>query len=538
MSVCSFLYSTINPDSLLSVYEVRKNTYSDTEKAEIFSQIGSAYYKVQNFPEAIKFQKMAREIFHSTNNPDKEIDELEKIGVLYSNISIYDESLYYLLEALKIANRQRDIPREYSLMLNIGTTHIEASNYENGLIYLKKCKNYYEKSKGDNDKYKFALYTNLGVVYQHYDLLDTARLYYLNALDICRKSQELNMGGVLINIGDLYALQDSLLLAREYYELAIDHFYKSNDMRGYWHTKYGLARLSIEQGDFPDAITRFDELVAVFEETQDLAYLSQSFLDLSKLYDELGDYKMSLSYYKKYSEINSKISSSDVLMQMAQFEMKYELEIFEQQAELDIEIVKREKQLVLLKWYVFSGILIIGLLIVIVFMTRHRIKKKLLESELKNSQLEQNLLGEEIEFHKRELENFALNIVHKNNLLLSIKNELNELKDVPDNEKNSKARNISMQISQALKRNSDLEKLQERIDKVHFSFIQKLSENFPSLTEKEKRLCVMLKLNLSSKEIAVLNDISEHAVMMARYRMRKRMNMNSEENLVDFLQKL
>jgi DNA-binding CsgD family transcriptional regulator len=95
-----------------------------------------------------------------------------------------------------------------------------------------------------------------------------------------------------------------------------------------------------------------------------------------------------------------------------------------------------------------------------------------------------------------------------------------------------------MQISQALKRNSDLEKLQERIDKVHFNFIQKLSENFPSLTEKEKRLCVMLKLDLSSKEIATLNDISEHAVMMARYRMRKKMNMNSEENLVDFLQKL
>jgi DNA-binding CsgD family transcriptional regulator len=48
----------------------------------------------------------------------------------------------------------------------------------------------------------------------------------------------------------------------------------------------------------------------------------------------------------------------------------------------------------------------------------------------------------------------------------------------------------------------------------------------------------MLKLDLSSKEIAVLNGISEHAVVMARYRLRKKMGVNADENLVDFLQKL
>jgi len=363
-------------------------------------------------------------------------------------------------------------------------------------------------------------------------------LYYLNAYDIAAKSNNSNLGGVLINIGDLYVLQDSLALAEVYYNQALEKFFASDDMRGYWHSRYGLARLRLIQNDFQSAISLYNELIVIFEQTQDLSYLSQSYLDLSDLYESEGDYNLALDYYRKYSEISQKIVSGDVLLQMAQFEMKYQIEMLEQQTALDFELMKREEKLTKLRWYIFSGLLLILLLIVLIFMTRHRIKKKLLESELKNSQLEQSILSEEVEFHRRELENFALNIVHKNNLLLSIKNELNELKDLPDNEKNSKARNVIMQISQALKRNSDLEKLEQRIDKVHFLFLQKLSESYPALTEKEKRLCVMLKLDLSSKEIAVLNDISEHAVMMARYRMRKKMLMHSDENLVDFLQKL
>ena len=91
-----------------------------------------------------------------------------------------------------------------------------------------------------------------------------------------------------------------------------------------------------------------------------------------------------------------------------------------------------------------------------------------------------------------------------------------------------------MKITQSLRRNEDVEKLQKRIEVVHSGFLKTLSLQFPQLTEKENRLCVMLKLDLSSKEIAVLNNITENAVMMARYRMRKKMNLNSEENLVDF----
>jgi DNA-binding CsgD family transcriptional regulator/tetratricopeptide (TPR) repeat protein len=327
--------------------------------------------------------------------------------------------------------------------------------------------------------------------------------------------------------------------AAEYYNQALAYFDQKKDLRGYWHSQYSIAHLAQCRQNYVEAIAIYEKAVDAFAKSEDLSYLSDTYLNLSKIYRATGKPDKALDYYIKYSEIKSKISSGEVLSQMAQLEMQYDLEKMEQKNKLDIALINKEKQIITYRYYIISGLLLIGVLVLITLMYRRNTKKKLIEAKLINAELEQKNLEEEIKYSKKELESFALQIVHTNDFLLSIKKSLHDIKDSKDGDVISqKVREISFQITQSLRRNKDIEKLQERIDLVHSSFMKKLSEQFPQLTEKEKRLCVMLKLDLSSKEIAVLNNISENAVMMARYRMRKKMNMNSEENLVDFLQKI
>jgi DNA-binding CsgD family transcriptional regulator len=162
----------------------------------------------------------------------------------------------------------------------------------------------------------------------------------------------------------------------------------------------------------------------------------------------------------------------------------------------------------------------------------------LAESRLDNVKLEQQHLEMNLNFKQKEMENLALYIMQKNEFLEQIKNDLGILKKTSDPESLTKIKTISLKITQSLRKNKDLEKLQDRIDQVHSDFLENLSKKYPDLTEKEKRLCALLKLNFSSKEISSLNNISENAVMMARYRLRKKMNVSSDENLVEFFQKM
>ena len=75
-------------------------------------------------------------------------------------------------------------------------------------------------------------------------------------------------------------------------------------------------------------------------------------------------------------------------------------------------------------------------------------------------------------------------------------------------------------------------------ERVHDDFFQELKTYFPDLTSKELRLCALVKMNLTNKEIAPILNISLRGVETARYRLRKRLSLDHEENMVEFLEKL
>jgi DNA-binding CsgD family transcriptional regulator len=76
------------------------------------------------------------------------------------------------------------------------------------------------------------------------------------------------------------------------------------------------------------------------------------------------------------------------------------------------------------------------------------------------------------------------------------------------------------------------------VDHTHQEFFNKLRRSFPDLTKNEERLCAMLRLNLSSKEIAALSNISVRAVEMGRYRLRKKLKIPFTTSLIDYLKEI
>lgn len=151
--------------------------------------------------------------------------------------------------------------------------------------------------------------------------------------------------------------------------------------------------------------------------------------------------------------------------------------------------------------------------------------------ELKNANL-----NADIEHKNSELASKAMNLVQKSEMLSSIKEELLRLQATDVISKDSKDfKKLIRTIDKELDIHEDWEQFAVHFDTVHDNFLRMVKERFPDLTPNELKLCAYLRLNLSSKEIAQLMNISLRGVETSRYRLRKKLDLSNEASLYDFL---
>jgi AraC family chitin signaling transcriptional activator len=153
---------------------------------------------------------------------------------------------------------------------------------------------------------------------------------------------------------------------------------------------------------------------------------------------------------------------------------------------------------------------------------------KELESSQKIIKLNNDKLRNDIETKNRELATSTMSIIKKNEFLNTIKSELLEGK-----EKNvSKVVHI---IDKNLNNTDDWKMFQEAFNNADKKFLDKVKDKHPDLTPNDLRLCAYLRLNLSSKEIAPLLNISPRSVEVKRYRLRKKMSLDHNSNLTNYI---
>lgn len=243
-------------------------------------------------------------------------------------------------------------------------------------------------------------------------------------------------------------------------------------------------------------------------------------------------------YHDKYSKTKDSLASEEVINSLQKMQMQFDIERLERDNENEMHLLEKEKKILTQWWVLISGALLIVLVLIVILYRKNKQQKVLVETRLKNSQLEKQSLEGELDYKNRELENFALHLVQKNEFIDSIKVDAKELKSGASEKNQDKINALNLKINQSLVQNKELEKFRDRVDEVNSSFFLLLEGKYPSMTRKERRLCALLKLNLSSKEIATLSDVSEGAITMARYRLRKKIGLKPEENLSVFFQKL
>lgn len=519
-------------DSLLSV--LKSEDLSEDRKAILFYQLGLNNYRTQNYVEAIEYTNKALAIFEKQNDKHRIGKVIEQLGIVYGEFSDYQKSIEYLLDALKIAEETKDTSSINSRNFNIGTTFIEAGNNHKGILFLKKALPYYQKTSQHNIMFLLAVYSNLGVGFKGLGEVDSAMYYYHKSIyyaNVNKKNE--HVGAPLLNIGEIYQNQKKIDKAQKYYTEARDAFKQVNDQRGFWHAKFAMASIYAEQNK-EGAVDLLLEVQNHFKETNDLEYLKKTYNVLSQIYEQRANYSEALEYKKNLINVKDSIASAEIITKINDLDLHYRIEKLQAENRNKYQLLEQEQKISTLYWYMATGFLVLIIILTISRYNRKKSQKRLVEIELRNSELEKKQLSNELEFRNKELETFALHIVQKNDFLQDVKHSLKQIKKVSTDKSLPEINDLNLKITQALKINKELENFRERVDEVNGQFFRLLSLKFPNLTDKEKRLCALLKLNLSSKEIASLNDITEGAVTMARYRLRKKLGLTNEENLIAF----
>jgi hypothetical protein len=190
--------------------------------------------------------------------------------------------------------------------------------------------------------------------------------------------------------------------------------------------------------------------------------------------------------------------------------------------------------------YTFYALLAMLLFIGFEKFNRARLNKqrKQLEAEKERelarqrTEAEREILLLEVDNKNRELSNAALNLIRKNEAMQSLKDEL--LTSAKDTQALDK---IIRHIDEHLEGDHDWEIFEASFNRVHDDFIKRLLLQFPELTPGDLRLAAYLKMNLASKEIAPLFNISVRGVENKRYRLRKKIGLSEEDNLTEFILK-
>ena len=191
--------------------------------------------------------------------------------------------------------------------------------------------------------------------------------------------------------------------------------------------------------------------------------------------------------------------------------------------EQELKLVNAEKEK-LNAQLLFSILLIVisiiaSVIVIKLLRNKHQVEKRLAKERAKA----------EIEIKKKELAVTALQLIEKDKLLEEIKKGLDDV--------NKDGSNSVEKIKSTIKVNSakTWEEFETRFIQVNSSFYESLGNKHKNLSRNELKLCALVKLNFSTKEMAQLLGISADSVNKARYRLRKKLDLQRDENLVTYI---
>jgi tetratricopeptide (TPR) repeat protein len=531
--------------------EIFKSIGDKPHTATTYTNIANTHFYLSDYSKNIEFNNLSLEISVELKDSSGIANTYTSLGNAYLKLGDYPKSLDYFMNSLKIYDGRNDSSRMAGCYNNIAIVYKRQSDIENAMKYYQKAltlSQNFNNTKGEGEANN-----NIGVLYLEADKYQEALTFFENALSSFEIIEyQIGIATVTGNIGQVYLNLNQYDIALNYFDKATIIEQEIGDQEGYSTTLTKIAETYYKLKDFRSAKENAFLCLEISKKIKSLIQQNNIYKLISDIYKAEGNHQKSLEYLELYLSSSNKIFSIEKSREIENIKTLYEVE----KKEIEIkslhqktEILEQENQIQKLNLARnrLLGILI-GVALFIVILTSiflisrqrmkikknkqiHNAKKALMDVEIKNINLEKNKLNSELEFRKKELGNMASHIIEKNNLIEKIEQEVSTIKRDENNNNLASLSSISLELNL----NKNREDFNTQVEELHKDFFYKLSEKYPDLTKNEKKLVALLRMELSSKEISGILNISSKSVDMNRYRLRKKLNLDNEINILEFL---
>ncbi|HXJ99606.1 MAG TPA: tetratricopeptide repeat protein [Gelidibacter sp.] len=527
-------------DSLLTVLP----TISKAKKPALLNRIAEIYWVI-NPDKTIEYASEALQL--ATKFKDKDQEGLALInlcqGYLFNDI--YDKALQYGLESLEI---RKDIGNDYDLaftLRTLGWLYYDIGYFDKALEYHTEVLKIHEKIN-DNQRIAYS-YNSIGLIHESKNNCDLALSFFKRSLELIKDSNNKDrIAETMKNMGICYRKIDELDLAKKHLESSLEIVNEIN----YKHKKvYVLHELAIVHLKLKNYSECFEILKESRMLAQTLSNNNELILENDKImsdyYVATHNYKQAYDYFIKYTEGISEVFTSNKSEKLAEMRILYEAE----RRESEIKLLEQERNLeAQKKRSLLIGSLLLTIIAILIiaglwnnfkkkkaiYLQNHRLSKE----KLKSQALERENLEHKLDFRMTELTNLALFISQRTTIYKDFTKSLKDLKFIDLKQLKKDIDTLIKEYTFKFDFNEDIQRFHSNIENLQSDFLYKIKEKYPNLTDKEIQLAVQVKLKLSSKEISNINNISLNSVEIGRHRLRKKLGLESKDNLVDFLENI
>ncbi len=335
--------------------------------------------------------------------------------------------------------------------------------------------------------------------------------------------------------------------SRALYDRALRVSDSMGNRQGIALIKLGLGKWCLAFGDNArEAEAYYHHAGQVAATLTDRTFSMKVYQHLYDLHNKQGNYKQAIAYKDSLSAVRDSMYSWDKRREIKSMEIQFDVAEKDRQ----LELVRKENEIArLMNYMLWSGIAITLLIsgAVITMLRRINRRDKLLlqtkealvaaMSEQKRLEEEQRRLKEkqmqqELEFKESQLSAMTLQMLQKNELMQELKNRMEEDKT------SSKDPVLNKIINKGMSQDKEWTDFNIYFESINQHFYTRLKQAYHDISPNDLKICALIKLRLSIKEMASILNISPDSVKTARYRLRKRLGMNTEDNLTDFIESL
>lgn len=521
-----------NIDSSRYYYEKSVKTFKENGNKERLVTALDRYATLETvhgeYDKALKLVNECVEIATELKNGKMLAESLMRASAIHLNRGNFASAMEVALKAAEISDTIKPVNLDIKArsLLDIARVERHRGNHKEAMEPTKKAIEIYQEIK--EPKWEMIALNQLGNVYWYLADYKNALTNYEKSLAIAQKlNRKYNIGAALNNIGAIYAKQGNhkkaLKLFYEAHEITEKIGSKSNLITSYESIGSSLLALN----DFNGAIKNYTEGIALGERINALDDLNYIYKTRSEAYEKNGNYKLAIIDHKKHQSINDSIFNRKSQDKIEELKAKYESEKKERELTIkknEIEILKQKdkvnkKQQLLYILGLFSLAIAGTLLYYGVY------------QKLKRSKLERERLDLELEHKKKELTSHALHLAKKNEVLENLKQKAKSLKENNSTNYNQLIQTINFDLQD----DNNWENFKKYFEEVHTDFNSNVKNKYPDVTANELRLMALLKMNLTSKEIANILNISNDGIKKARYRLRKKLGLSTEDSLQEIV---